>query len=126
MIGRMLVLALTLSMGTVVYGQCAGADTEARKGLDEIHWAQLRDIRETEAAVDGWLPETLRQIRLAAPDRDWYHLAILIARELNRYDRRDEAREVLELVAKGQPKVAGRMRVVALKELAKLDQQAAH
>jgi rhodanese-related sulfurtransferase len=121
MIGRTLVLAIALSGCRLVYAQCAGADPEALKALTEIHTAQLLDVRQTEVVVNGWLPQIIQHIQEAAPDRDWYHLAIIVVRELDRYGRRDEAREILELVAKGQPKVAGRMRMVALKALAERD-----
>lgn len=123
MIGRTLVLTLALTVGGLVHAQCAATDPEAHKATDEIHQAQLLDMRQTEVVVDAWLPQIRSHIAQSAPEKRWYRLALTVVYELDRYGRHEEAREVLELLAKNESRVGARIRKVALKSLAERDRQ---
>lgn len=118
MIGRTFLLAALLSAGTFAYGQCGGsAPSEARVALTEVHGAALQEIREAQPVIDKWLPMVLKNLESGSTDKRWFRVAMAVERELVRYDRTDEARHVLELVARSHPRVAGRWPVVARKML---------
>ena len=119
MIGRALVLAALFAATTFAHGQCAPANSESTRLLDEVHRAALLDPREAESVVDRLTPQVVENILAGTPDRDWYRAAMYIAGELQRFDRQYDAQRMLELVAGSNPEIAGRWQRVARRAVEK-------
>jgi hypothetical protein len=122
MIRRLVVLTLALTLGGLMYGQCSGADGEAVNAHREIHEARLLGALQAERAINAWLPAITGHLQEASADRRWFRLGLTVARELDRLDRPEEAREMLELVAQNASRAGARMRTVAQQALLRRDQ----
>jgi hypothetical protein len=125
MFGKALAVALTLTATMSVHAQCGGGNArESKVALRAVYTALLGDAHQAEAAVDQWMPETMRQIEGGTSDVLWYKAAMLMSQKLVEFDRADEARAALVTIAESKSATAGRWPGSARRRLAELDEKA--